>query len=214
MLRSPVLRSVGVMTHRTGRTALLAALGLSAALVLASCASTPPAEETAPAPEATADQAPAESTDAAPEESAPAEPQGDGAWLESVAAAIELAESEAGGVAYEIDDEDDDRAWEVHVAVGGDQWEVHVSADGSSVLSSERDDDVDSDDRAALDTAGISLLEAIEAAADEVGEGAVFDDASLEDDDDHGTFAWEVSFDDDLEVYVDVTDGSILHVDR
>lgn len=65
-----------------------------------------------------------------------------------------------------------------------------------------------------IHAAGVMLLEAIETAAAEAGEGATFDGASLEDDDDHGAFAWEVSFDDDVEVHVDVTDGSILHVDR
>lgn len=126
--------------------------------------------------------------------------------------AIQVAEAEAGGTAYEIDDQDDDGSWEVDVAAGDRSVEVTVGADGT-VTETEDDDDLDGDDRAGLDAATITLSEAIELAVDEVG--GHLDDAELDEDD--GTHYWEVSLDgtdrgDDVEVKVSVT-GEVLETD-
>lgn len=130
----------------------------------------------------------------------------------SALAAIATAQSETGGVAYEIDDQDDDNSWEVDVRVDDRSIEVTVAADGT-VIDTENDD-LDSDDRAGLDAATITLEQAIEIALAEVG--GTLDDAELEEDD--GVHYWEVTLDDtsrgdDVEVKVDVTTGEIIKID-
>lgn len=131
---------------------------------------------------------------------------------EGVLAAIDLAVAEhEGAQAFELDDNDD--GWEVDVAVGDEEIEVRVSADGTQILSSERDGSVDSDDRAGLDAAGgFTLAEAVRAAITEYGGTAPVDDASISDED-GGTFAWEVGFTDDVEVYLDIATGEVLRVE-
>ncbi|MEJ5915689.1 PepSY domain-containing protein [Pseudokineococcus sp. 1T1Z-3] len=131
---------------------------------------------------------------------------------EALLAAIGLAEQDAGGTAFEVDDGDDDGSWEVHVAVGAEEVEVEVSADGSAVLSRQREGDLDDDDAAALDLAGVGLAEAVGLAAAGREGTADVDDAGFADEG-GGTYAWEVTFTDDVEVYLDVTDGSVLRVE-
>lgn len=142
-------------------------------------------------------------------------PGGDaGSDLTAIAlVAIDTAEAEAGGTAYEIDDQDDDGTWEVDVRVGDRSVEVTVSADGTQVVGTE-DDDLDDDDRAALDASTITLAEAIELAVAEAG--GVLDDAELEGEDDGRPHHWEVTVDtdrdDDVEVLISVT-GEALGTD-
>lgn len=129
-------------------------------------------------------------------------------------AAIDTAEAETGGTAYEIDDLDDDGTWEIDVRVEDHSVEVTVSKDGTEVLETEQDD-LDDDDRAALDAATITLQDAIELAISEVG--GVLDDAELEGEDDGNPHHWEVSVDtdsrDDIEVLISVT-GEVLGTDN
>ncbi|MCK0111512.1 PepSY domain-containing protein [Ornithinimicrobium sp. F0845] len=128
-------------------------------------------------------------------------------------AAIDTAEAETGGTAYEIDDLDDDGTWEVDVRVDDHSVEVKVSADGAEVLQTEQDD-LDDDDRAALEAATITLQDAIELAVSEVG--GVLDDAELEGEGNGNPHHWEVSVDtderDDIEVLISVT-GEVLGTD-
>lgn len=132
--------------------------------------------------------------------------------LEQLEAVIAAAEDEAGGTAYEIDDQDDDESWEVDVAVDDRSVEVTVGPDGQVVRTEE--DDLDEDDRDALAAATITIVDAAGTALGEV-EGTL-DDIEL--DEDNGTFAWEVTIDtvdqDDVEVYVDVATGEVLRVER
>lgn len=127
--------------------------------------------------------------------------------------AITAAEEETGGTAYEIDDQDDDGSWEVQVRIGDAAQEVQVGADGE-FLGTE-DDDLDADDRDALDAATLTLAEAIETAVAEVG--GQLDDAELEEED--GTYVWKVSLDgtddgeDDVDVHVDTVSGEVVKVD-
>ena len=124
-------------------------------------------------------------------------------------AALGVAQDGAGGTPYAIDDQDDDGSWEVDVAVDDRTVEVLVDADGKVVATEE--DDLDADDRAALDEAKVTLKKAIEAAIDEVG--GQLDEAELDEDD--GTYRWKVtvdgadSGDDDLEVLVDLMSGKV-----
>lgn len=183
----------------TSRLTTLSALVCVAALSLTACGT----DEEDPTPSSSGSPA-VESTGAAPA------PESADAAL----AAIATAEQEAGGTAYELDDQDDDGTWEVDVAVGDRSVEVTVSADGSEVVRTDDDGRLDGDDRRALDAATTGLVDAITTALAEVD--GTLDDVEL--DDEGGTFAWEVSIDEqgggDVEVYVDVTTGKVLRVDR
>ncbi len=128
--------------------------------------------------------------------------------------AIATAEAEAGGEAYEIDDQDRDGTWEVDVRVGDGSVEVTVSAEGTEVVRT-REETLDREDGDALDEATITLTEAIELAIDEVG--GVLDDAELEGPDDGQPAHWEVSVDldgpeDDIDVLIGL-DGTVLGTD-
>ncbi|HLS15866.1 MAG TPA: PepSY domain-containing protein [Beutenbergiaceae bacterium] len=124
-------------------------------------------------------------------------------------AAIDLAQEETGGTAFEVDDADGGN-WEIYIADGDDELEVHISGDGTEVLDVEREDSLDGEDRAGLDAATVTISEAIDIAA-EHGTGDI-DDINL-DDEDGGVFAWEVTFTDDTEVYIDVSNGEVLRVE-
>ena len=195
------------------RAPLLIAVAATGALALASCSDGGGNQQPQRSAEPVATSAAPDASESGSGSSAEPSESGRGIeGLESAIAAIELAERETGGVAYEIDDEDQDRAWEIDIADGTRQITVIVSGDGSSIVSTSDDaEELDADDRAALDAAGITLVDALEAAADEIGEGSALDDASLEDEGD--AQAWQVSFEDGGEVFVSITDGSILRVD-
>ncbi|ERG64085.1 MULTISPECIES: PepSY domain-containing protein [Agrococcus] len=195
------------------RAPLLIAVAATGTLALASCSGEAGNQQPQRSPEPVATSAVPDASESGSGSSAEPSESGRGIeGIESAIAAIERAEEETGGVAYEIDNEDQDRAWEIDIADGTRQITVIVSGDGSSIVSTSDDaEEVDADDRAALDAAGITLVEALEAAADEIGEGSAFDDASLEDEGD--AQAWQVSFEDGGEVFVSIADGSILRVD-
>lgn len=195
----------------TTRRSLSAAFALTLALGLSACGTGDSSTDgvTAESPNAGVEQ-----TDDTTQDSADTS-SGDVSDINAVAlAAIATAQAETGGVAYEIDDEDDNREWEVEVRVGDRSVEVNVSFDGGTVLSTDDDDDLDSDDRAALDAATITLEQAIETALAEVN--GTLDDVELDSDD--GRHYWEVTIDDsdrgdDVEVKVDVTTGEIIEID-
>lgn len=200
----------------TFRTSTLFPLG--AALALTGCAepedSSGPggditttagtADESTTAAETTAEQTTEETTDDSGETAAV-----DGVTAAGLAA-IATAESEAGGIAFAIDRDDDDGTWDVDVRTGDSMVEIEVSADGASVLTTE-DDDLDDDDRAATDAATVTLAEAIEIALGETG--GVLDDAEIDDD---APVHYEVSLDvdgrDDVDVDVDAATGEVLRV--
>ncbi|MGC0251654.1 PepSY domain-containing protein [Pseudactinotalea sp. Z1748] len=195
------------------------ALGTAALLLLAGCGDTEDesldpvdATEAPPADDEPTDDATdeGEGTEEEPAETATEESTaGTGGDHSGVLAAIDLAESETGGTAFEVDDADGGN-WEIYVASESDEIEVLVSPDGTEVLESEREGSLDDEDRAGLEAATITISEAIEIAA-EHGTGSI-DDVKL-DDEDGGTFAWEVTFTDDVEVYINVADGEILRVE-
>lgn len=146
-----------------------------------------------------------------PSETGSQSPDSDGG-LSAVTSAIEAAEAETGGTTYEVDDQDRDGSWEIDLAKDGTSIEVKVSADGK--VTDRETDDLDDDDRTALDSAKVTITEAIEQALAEA-DGA-FDDAELEEE--NGTYYWKVSVDtdtdsdaddDDRDVLVDVTNGTV-----
>lgn len=132
---------------------------------------------------------------------------GDDPVVESVVAAIAAAEKDAGGTAYEIDEEDG--GWEIDVAVDQQSYEVRVGADGK-VIATDDDGRFDGSDREGLSRAKITIVDAIRAAVATEPAGRL-DDVDLEHD--RGDFVWEVSFDDgevDNKVYVDVVSGEVV----
>lgn len=208
----------------TKSTSLTIALALSASLGLAACGSdddvTGPGvsagtTEAVATPEETGetgDDSDDDATGTSADGTTGAVPPGAEDVTTLALAAVATAETETAGIAYEIDDQDDDGTWEVDVRAGDRSVEVTVSADGTAVEGTE-EDDLDSEDAAALDAASITLVEAIEIAIGEVG--GVLDDAELKEED--GRFAWEISLDgtgsgDDVEVLVSV-EGEVLRTD-
>lgn len=221
----------GAMNTQTNRT-LTAALALALAVGLSACGSSDNTVEgvdaqSPSAVETTDESTPPTSDDATTSDAAATtggteETSSDAGSSEDAAdedltaialRAIDTAEKEAGGTAYEIDDQDRDGTWEVDVAVDGSSVEVTVSEDGRSVVRTEDDGALDDDDKAGLAKATITLQDAIRLAIDEVG--GVLDDAELEEE--NGTHYWEVEVDgtdrgDDIEVNVSV-EGKVLSVD-
>lgn len=202
----------------TSRLAALAAVSVLA-LGLAGCAQENPPAAPAPAPSPVTQTSPTQTTESAPT-AAPTTTSGQPAPATDVqernaaaVRAIGTAAAAAGGTAYELDDEDDYRRWEVDVMVGDRSVEVTVSGDGNTVVSQDDDDDDDDDDRARLARATVSMTEAIDIALAEVP--GLIDDVELDDED--GQDAWEVGIDtasDDVEVYVSITDGTVVKIDR
>lgn len=131
---------------------------------------------------------------------------------DGVLAAIELAASEAGGWAYELDE--DDGRWEIYVAVDGREVEVEVNREGTEVLNQDRDDDgLDSDEQAVLDAAGdVTMADALRLAI--IEHGGTSEVEEIEADTRDGVPVWSVEFQDDVDVYVDPAAQQIVHVDR
>lgn len=163
------------------------------------------------------DSAPAETTDPAATDdgtqgtpAAPA-PGGDQmAALGEIQRAIQLAETESGGVAYKIDDEDNDDAWEVDVLLpDGTGMEVKVDRAGQNVLETENDDDAD-----VTELPSTTLMDAISAAVAHIP--GVLDDAELDDED--GRVVWKVELDqtadgDDVELHLDAATMEVVKTD-
>lgn len=156
-----------------------------AALALAACGSTTAVPASTVSAAAT-QQAPAPATSSAsPSTTAPAAP---GDTLTAALAAIATAEKAVGGIAVGIDDEDDDKTWEVDVQTENRRVEVKISADGTTIVKQE-DEDHEADDWAAASGAKIRIADAMKAAlAHTPGR---FDDADL--DDDNKRWHWDVS---------------------
>lgn len=210
-------------TTRTSVRAAVTATATAAALALAVAGCADDQEDT-PLPtveqpgedadaEDTETDAPAEgeTTDEGAEESTQDESTDDGAEdgeHAGLLAAIDLAESETGGTAFEVDDARGGN-WEIDIADGDEELEVLVTGDGTEVLDVDPDRSLDQEARDGLAAATVTISEAIEIAA-EHGTGQI-DDVDLESEGD--SFAWEVSFTDDTEVYIDVETGEVLRVD-
>lgn len=99
--------------------------------------------------------------------------------------AIAVAEEEAGGDAYSIDDSDDDSVWEIDVAVGDRTVDVEVDDNGEVVGTEEGV--LDSDERRVIQGVEVGLAEAIELIQEE-GSGAL-DEAELDIEGDHADWA-------------------------
>ncbi len=121
-------------------------------------------------------------------------------------AAIATAEAAGEGRAYAIDDQDEDGTWEVDVLMDSGATEYTISADGAQVVKTEPED-LDSDERAALANATVTLTQAITTAV-EAG-GQPLDDADF--DDESGVWAWEVSLQTrDTDIVIDPNSGGVI----
>ncbi|WP_158300473.1 PepSY domain-containing protein [Arthrobacter crystallopoietes] len=110
----------------------------------------------------------------------------------------------------DVDYSDDRQGWEVELISGGTEHEVLVLADGSEVLDQRDKGPADEEDRRAVESATVSLAEAIETAQ----QAAVGDleEASLEDENDKPV--WEVEIRSEggtlTEVLIDAVSGEQL----
>jgi len=198
------------------RARLGALVGVAAlAAVLGGCGDGDTAEQPTPPEDLapiTQGESPTAQT-ATPEGTADAGPTAAGlpAEYDGVLAAVDRAVADQGGQAFEVDD-DDGGTWEVHLAVGAEEVEVRVSADGGQILSTDREGALDATDRAGLDAAGdFTLAQALRTAIAEYGGTTAVEEVTISDDD--GAFAWEVTFADDVEVYLDIATGALLRVE-
>lgn len=123
---------------------------------------------------------------------------------ETVIAAVVLAESDAGGRAFQVEVEDGTA--QVTVAGGDGVVEVDVRLSGPTVTDRREEGDLDADDRAALDSASTALADGIRVAVAAHGGGASVSEVDLEPGDDA---AWTVAFTDGGDVTVAVADGAI-----
>ena len=207
--------------EKTARRYLTAPLALSITIALAGCggsesdsssddtrpaATAPGSSESATAEQGTpgAEQSPSPSTGSTP---------ADGGTTALGLTAIATAEAAAGGQAYQIDDLDDDKIWEVDVRVGLASIEVAVSGDGTQVYSQEGKD-LDDDLESALAGATVTLSEVIQIAVED--SGGMLREVELEDATDAQPPHWAVSLktgqSQDTEVHVSLT-GEVTHVD-
>lgn len=135
----------------------------------------------------------------------------DGGGLDEALAAIDAAEAETGGTAYEIEESDDDGIWEIDVAKDAHSVEIEVKPNRD--VTEHGGTDLHAEAREGLDHAEIDLGPAIDTAMSEV-EGT-FDKADLIEI--NGQHYWKVTVDtapteeedDDHRVLVDVTNGEV-----
>lgn len=165
-------------------------------------------ETTSPSPGATS---PGAATSAAPGQTSPAAggatgtpPTGD---ANGDAAVVTAVAAVPGSAATEIDYSSDRQGWEVELISGGTEYEVLVLADGSEVLDQREKGPADEEDRLAVESATVPLVEAI-ATAHQIINGDL-EEASLEDEGDKP--AWEVEIrsegGDLSEVVIDAVSG-------
>lgn len=179
---------------------------LTAAGVLGATACAADREPTAPEGTSQANESasPAPSSDGQPS------PSEDGG-LSTVLAAIDAAVAETGGTAYEIEENDDDGIWEIDVAKGVRSVEVEVKPNRD--VTERGETDLHAEAREGLNHAKIDLGPAVETAMSEVD--GTFAEADLVEID--GQHYWKVTVDpaaageadDDREVLVEVTDGTV-----
>lgn len=202
---------------RNTRHLLVASFALASALAFTGCAAETETPAMTSPPQFGDGESPGATATTAPDDGASAESaDGSDALSISVAnalAAIDLAEAETSGVAYELDDEDDRSVWKIDVHVDGVGFEVTVNWEGTQVLSVDQDDTTDRDDLEKLEVATLSMQDAITAAATESSGTLTNADLSEE----NGVVAWEIEFenerDDDVEVRVNAVTGEIVRID-
>lgn len=182
-------------------------LTATALLGVSACGSGAEPDEPREPTSATTSEAASSGSASAPEDSS----SSDGGHLDEVLAAIEAAEAQTGGTAYEIEENDDDGIWEIDVAKQAHSVEIEVKPNRD--VTEQGGSDLHAEAREGLDHAEIDLGTAVDTAMSEV-EGALEEAGLLEIDGQHygkviiDTAATEEE-DDDHRVLVDVTDGGV-----
>ena len=118
-----------------------------------------------------------------------------------------MLEEYPGGVITEFEDEGG--YIEVFVYDGSTEWELEVDSETFEIIDTE-DDGIDSDDEAEAQAVEIDIAEALQTA--EAESGGEPKDAELDTED--GTVVWEFEMTNDVEVYVDVSNGEVVKVDQ
>lgn len=130
------------------------------------------------------------------------------------AAAIAAAEGYVGdaGFAFELDREDDDddndELFNIDVAEGTTVHEIDILPDGTARLDETETHELDSDDQREIDTAELTMLEAIEKAL--AHHSGTIDSVELETE--NGTVVWTVDYEDNDsidELHVNAVTGEI-----
>ncbi|QTG79533.1 PepSY domain-containing protein [Arthrobacter crystallopoietes] len=131
-------------------------------------------------------------------------PTGDTNGDAAVATAVAAV---AGSAAIEVDYSSDRLGWEVELISGGLEYEVLLLADGSEVLEQREKGPADEEDRLAVESAAVPLVEAI-STAHQVINGNL-SEASLEDEDDRPVWEVEIRAEDGSvnEVIIDAVSG-------
>ncbi|WP_277212017.1 PepSY domain-containing protein [Isoptericola croceus] len=225
--------------RRPARTcrAGLPSVVVTAALVLAGCSVGGPPDDTAPTAAAVElSTAPAEPTvDASPSDDEQAqepdasdhdEPEGSPTpepknpayplfdeRTDRALQTIAAMEATLGAGVFKIDGNGDGTEWKLELARGNQRLKVKVETDDTGLNHRGIDtDDLDDEDRDALDSTQISLSEAIARVVDSTN--GVLDKAELEEDD--GAAFWEITVhmgDDDEDYRVDLATGAITRDD-
>lgn len=128
-------------------------------------------------------------------------------------AAIELAEKETPGVAYELD-ESGRRGWELDVARKNTSVEMRINAEGTKVERVRDIDQLDTIDRRRIESIKVAMADAVRTASAEIHDGSL---DTVELDRHRTTLVWLIEFDEagnDVDVSVDVATGKVVDVER
>lgn len=164
------------------------------------------------AEDAETDAAAEDETDAADEadpadETEGAEADGEHPVYQAIDAA--LAEYQD-GVITEFEDNTSDGGYvEVFVYDGETEWELEVDSESFEIIDTE-DDGIDDDDREEAEAAEIDISEALQTAETESDGEPHEGELDTED----GTVVWQFEMTNDVEVYVDVTNGDVVKVEQ
>lgn len=129
------------------------------------------------------------------------------------AAAIEAAEAFVGDRAFafdldrEDDDDDDDEIFNIDVAEGTTVHEIDILADGTARLDETETHELDGEDQREIETAELTMIEAIEIALGH--HNGTIDEVELETE--NGEVVWSIDYedDDDRDIYVNAVTGEI-----
>ena len=129
------------------------------------------------------------------------------------AAAIAAAEALIGDGAFafdlerEDDDDDDDEIFNIDVAEGTTVHEIDILADGTARIDETETHEIDSEDQREIDTAELTMIEAIEAAL--AHHNGTIEEVELETE--NGQVVWTVDFEDDSfdDLHVNAVTGEV-----
>lgn len=163
-------------------------------------------DETAEETDAATEDETADETDAA-EETGGGQAEGDHPVYQAIEAALDEYQD---GVVTEFEDNTSDDGYvEVYVYDGETEWELEVDSETSEITATE-DDGIDDDDREEADAVEIEISEALQTAEEESDGEPHEGELDTED----GTVVWQFEMTNDVEVYVDVTNGEVVKVDQ